>query len=272
MRPIQTLVALFVCLGACAHSPLSPTALDEARGVAIVARIEDEAGPRSTVFRDDITWRPQLEPRRIDDKEADRRLAAVLANGTFEKDASGAKRLKAHTMSRFELADTLRSGILGALPNQHPWTHSANPASVASMLESFLVQEVPANAPDYLRLVDLGVDTVVEIVIEGYGMHAKEGRAGVWLAGTARLFRIGGAELYHRSFICDDLTAGSEPLDPFAVARNASLFTDHLRPIIAGVADQIARDLTTEPPRTRDAHPGPKTKTAAPPPPSDDPL
>jgi hypothetical protein len=195
------------------------------------------------VFRDDSSYRGQLQPRHIDDKEADRRLAAVLTSGTFEKDKEG-KHLKAATLTRFALADSLRSHLLASLPRSRPWTRAANPSDVARAFESFLVQEVPANAPDYHRLTELGVDTVVEVVVESYGMRSDKGRAGLYLVGTARMFRIDGPELYHRHFYSDDLDAGSPHLDPFLVARNATLFADRMQPIITAVAEQIARDLT----------------------------
>jgi hypothetical protein len=272
---MRLLLPTVVLLAACAHKPLSAAALDETGGVAIVARIEDEAGPRSTVFRDDDSYRPQLAPRRIDDKEADRRLAAVLTRGTFDKDPqTGEKRLKARTLSRFELADSLRSSLLGLLPGRHPWKTAASPWDVARALESFLVQEVPANAPDYLRLVELGVDTVVEIVIEEYGVRSERGHAGVFLVGTARMFRIQGGELYHRRFFSDELRSGAAPLDPFAVAKNATLFAEHMRPLIAAVAEQVARDLTVDVPRAAPAEEprAPKKGTKPPVEQGDDPL
>jgi hypothetical protein len=264
-------VVLLLC--ACAHSPLSAAALDETHGVAIVARIEDEAGPRSTVFRDDASYRPLLAPRRIDDKEADRRLTAVLTSGTTEKDPSGGRRVKAHTISRFELADTLRSTLLSLLPRENPWSAAANPGDVARALESFLVQEVPANAPDYLRLTELGMDTVVEIVIESYGMRSEGGRAGVFLVGTARMFRIGGAALYHRHFTSDDVSAGAVAMDPFAVAKNADLFAQRIKPLISAVAEQVARDLTVQRPAVRRDEPKtPRPLTPRVPDQGDDPL
>lgn len=239
----------------CAHAPLSASALNEVTGVALLGRIEEEAGPKSTVFRDDSSYRPKLAPRHIDDKEADRRLAQVLSQGTFERDKEG-KRLVARTLSRFELADSLRSELLSMLPKRKPWSEAANPAQVATQLESFLVQEVPANIPDYERLAQLGVDTIVEIVIHDYGMHSRNGRAGVYLDGTAHMFRLGGGEIYHRHFVVDDLSAGSPHLDPFAVAKNATLFADRMKPILASVAQQIAADL--QPGQVKDSEPAPE--------------
>jgi hypothetical protein len=239
-----------LCSVGCAHVPLSASALDETKQVAFLARIEDEAGPKSRVFREDASYRPVLAPRRIDDKEADRRLGNVLAAGSFDK----SKRLVAHTISRFELAEALRSTTLALLPKVSPWVEVVHPADVARVLESFLVQEVPANAPDYERLLALGADTVLELVVEEYGMRSRGGRAGAYVIGFARMFRINGPTLYLRRFVSDDVTAGVDHLDPFAVSKNATLFKDRVKQIVLAVAEQVAKDLT--PPARRELAPG----------------
>ncbi|MEW6431779.1 MAG: hypothetical protein AB1730_09730 [Myxococcota bacterium] len=275
MRLVVASLAALVA-SACAHKPLAGADLDRVRQVAFLARIAEDAGPKSTVFRDDSSYRPKLAPRRIDDAEADRRLALVLAQGN-KPDAK--RNIKAtRTMSRFEVADTLRAETLGRLPDEAPWRGVIDPVLVARSLESFLVQEVPANAPDYERLRQHEVDTIVEIVVEDFGMRSEDGKAGVYLRGFARMFRLDGGELYHRFFFSDDLKAGLEPLDPFKVARDASIYTGRLKQILLGVADQIAKDLN--PPERRPPTPGampddgpPKRFTPDQPPlPEDDPL
>ncbi len=263
--------------GACAHAPLAPGSLDDIKAVAIVARVQDDAGPTSTVFRDDATWNPQLAERKIDATEGDRRLANVLANGSFEKTKDGGKRLIAHTVTRFELADSLRLEVLNLLPKQQPWNNSVNPADVARALESFLVHEVPAPAPDYQRLLELGVDSVVELVIQEYGLHAANGRVGLYVVGSARLFRIKGGELYHRRFFSDELSPNIPPLeglDPFAVAKNAELFAARLKLISGAIAMQVASDLTFADRRAPEVLPPSRAKPSAstPAPKSDDSL
>lgn len=228
-------------LAGCAHKPLSGSDLYGSKLIAFISRIEDEAGPKSRVFRDDSSYRPTLAPRRIDDKEADRRLANVLVNGSTDR---ATKAVIARTITRFEVADSLRATTLSLLPPQKPWTEVVHPADVARTLESFLVQEVPANAPDYQRLKELGADTVVEIVVEEFGMRSEGGRAGVFLKGHARMFRIDGGELYHRYFVSDDIHAGLEHLDPFAVAKNSALFADRVKQMLNAISAQIAKDLT----------------------------
>ncbi len=271
MRAALLLMAMGLGFLGCAHRPLSASSLDETRQIAFLARIEDEAGPRSRVFREDSAYRPVLAPRRIDDKEADRRLGNVLAAGSFDK----SKRLTAHTISRFELADSLRSNTLALLPNTSPWAEVVQPVEVARVLESFLVQEVPANAPDYQRLLALGADTVVEIVVEEYGMRSKGGKAGAYVVGFARMFRIDGPTLYVRRFVSDDVSAGLDHLDPFAVSKNATLFKDRVKQLVLAVSAQVAKDLTPAERREGAPSTGPvrrQTQPVVPVPADDDPL
>lgn len=236
MRRLRSLSVLLAFSLGCAHSPLSRSALEETKRVALVARIEDEAGPKSTVFRDDGSYRDRLG--RLENKEADRRLAHALAAGSYEKE-----RLTHRSISRFELADSLRSHTLALLPKRAPWTGIVHPVEVARVLESFLVQEVPANEPDYARLGGLGVDTILEIVVDEYGMRSEGGKAGAYMIGYARMFRIGGPQLYHRRFQADDLRGGLDHLDPFLVRRNAELFAARVKQMVAAVAAQLAQDL-----------------------------
>ncbi len=242
---MRHLVVLLAALAGCAHAPLSASALDDTRLVAFIARIEDEAGPKSNVFRNDGSYRDRL--KRLDDKEGDRRLGNALAVGSFEKKKGSAEpELVNRTISRFEIADSLRSNTLALLPNQPPWSEVVQPVEVARVLESFLVQEVPANAPDYERLAALGADTVVEIVVEEYGMRSEKGKAGAYLVGFARMFRVKGGELYHRRFYSDDLSAGLPHLDPFEVRKNANLFAERIKQMVAAISAQVAKDLTPE--------------------------
>lgn len=240
--------AVLAFASGCAYRPLSSSALDSTKTVAFIARIEDQAGPQSWVFRDDNSYRERL--KRLDEKEADRRLGNALTVGSYNKK----NELEAHTITRFELADSLRTNTLASLPKREPWNEVVHPVQVARVLESFLVQEVPANAPDYERLSALGADTVVEIVIEEYGMRSEKGVAGVYMYGFARMFRIGGAELYRRNFYSDDIRAGIPHLDPFEVRKNAQLFAVRVKQMVEAVAKQVAKDLS---PEDRDGPPKP---------------
>lgn len=246
-RSLRCALILSVLTG-CAHAPLSASALDDTRVVAFIARIQDKAGPQSNVFRNDGSYKERL--KKISPDEGDRRLGNALTVGSFNpaKDKNGKPTgepvLEFHTITRFELADSLRANTLALLPKQAPWRDMVHPVEVARVLESFLVQEVPANAPDYDRLAALGADTVVEIVIEEFGLRSSGGKAGAYMYGFARMFRVGGGQLYRRAFYSDDLDAGLAGLDPFAVRRDVRLFVQRIQQQIAGVSVQIAKDLT----------------------------
>lgn len=242
--------ALAVLALGCAHKPLSGADLDTVRRPAIFARIEEGAGPKSSVFRDDGSYGPKL--RKLDAKEADRRLASKLAGGATDPKSG---QVTARSITRFEVADTLRAQTLAFLPQELPWTRAVNPAEVASALEAFLVEEVPANPPDYEKLAPLGVDWVVEMVVEEFGMRSKDGRAGVYLLGFARMFRIDGGEAYFRRFVSDDVKAGLEHLDPFAVAKNPMLFRERMRHMLIAISEQLSKDLN--PPDRRGGPPLP---------------
>jgi hypothetical protein len=187
------------------------------------------------VFRDDGSYSERLKKLNIADaKEADRRLAQRLDKGT-DTDRS---------MNRYQVADSLRAQVLAELPKVAPWSEVAPPAEVATALESFLIDEYPPKAPDISRLTPLGVDAVLELVIEDFGMRSSGGKAGVYLYGYARLFRIDGGTLYRRAFFTDELKAGLPPLDPFEVAKKPSIFGDRLRQILNAIALRVSRDLT----------------------------
>lgn len=254
-------------LTGCAHLPLSEENLGAVRRVAFVTRIAGDSGPRSTVFVDDSSYRPTLDPRHIDDSEADRRLTVVLRDGTKADARRGVK--EERSLSRYEIAELLREQTLTRLPSHAPWTKALDPSQVARAFESYLVQEVPANPPDYRRLEPYGVDTIVEIVVESYGMRSEGGKAGVFLFGFARLFQLGGKELYLRRFVSDDLRAGLAHMDPFQVARNVSLFTDRLRGTLIAVARQVALDLS---PEVKTPAPGQEEAPPAPLPPPEEGL
>jgi hypothetical protein len=229
-----SLLAVVWGLVGCAHQPLSGSDLDRALRPAFISRIEEKAGPRSLVFRDDSSYGGKL--KKLEPKEADRRLQLKLEKGIPEK-AIG-------SITRFEVADQLRSSTLGMLPRERPWTSVLNPAAVASALESFLVEEVPANAPDYELLKPLGADVVIEFVIEDYGMRSDDGRAGAYIVGYGRMFYLeGGGNIWFRSFRADEVESGQPHVDPFKVAKDPGIFREHLTALLKAVAEQFAKDL-----------------------------
>ncbi len=222
---LPVLLSLAVLAQACAHSPLSGAELAGVTAPAFISRIELEAGPKSLVFREDSAYGDKL--KKLDPKEADRRLQA---------------KLKA-SITRFEVAERLRATTYALLPQEKPWTQTLEQTQVAFALQSFLVEEVPANAPDYMLLEPLGGDAVVEFVIEDFGMRSDDGHAGAYVVGYARMFRLEGGELYRRSFRSDAVSAGLPHLDPFRVGKEPERFRNALVELLDAMAVQFAKDL-----------------------------
>jgi hypothetical protein len=222
---IFALVPLFT---SCAHKPLRGPDLDRVERPAFISRIEEGAGPRSEVFRKDSSYKARL--KRLDSREADRRLTVKLTSA----------------VTRFEVAERLRATTAARLQGAPPWSRTVDPARVARVLQSFLVDEVPANAPDYQRVSELGADSVVEFVIESYGMRSKGGKSGVFVLGYGRMFTLDGRELWRRSFRADGLDSGMPPLDPFRVAKEPEHFRAAITTLLDAVALQFAADLSPE--------------------------
>lgn len=223
------IVSLCALTAGCAHQRLSGADLDRVERPAFISRIEDDAGPRSDVFRGDGSYGAKL--KKLEPREADRRLTVKLQRG----------------MTRFELSDRLRSTTLAGLPQEAPWTNTLDPATVAGVLESFLVEEVPANPPDYALLEPLGADAVVEFVVEEYGMHSRNGRAGAYVRGYGRMFLLDGrVEIWRRPFEQDELSLTAEHLDPFAVGKEPDRYRQRMVRLIDRIAKQFASDLNPQ--------------------------
>jgi hypothetical protein len=217
---------LLVVLSGCATT-LSGADLDRVRQPAFISRIEENAGPKALVFREDDAYSEKL--KKLEPKEADRRLQAKLSKA----------------VTRFEISERLRVSTINQLPRESPWTNVVDPARVASALESFLVEEVPANAPDYDLLVPLGADAVVEFVIEDYGMRSEDGHAGAYVKGYGRMFRLESrSEVWSRPFDADQIEAGAPHLDPFKVGKDPELFRQAITSLLDEVAARFAQDLS----------------------------
>ncbi|MCY1041638.1 hypothetical protein OV208_09965 [Corallococcus sp. bb12-1] len=226
--PLFAAILLAFTVG-CASQRLSGADLDRVHRPAFISRIEDGAGPKSLVFREDGAYSSKL--KKLEDKEADRRLTVKLQQA----------------VTRFELSERLRVTTLSRLPEEAPWTDAVDPARVATALESFLVEEVPANAPDYDLMAPLGADTIVEFVIQDFGMRSEDGRAGAYLKGYGRMFRVDGrAELWRRPFDMDAVDQGAPHLDPFKVGKEPELFRLAMTALLDKVADMFVKDLTPQ--------------------------
>jgi hypothetical protein len=218
-----------VLLSSCAHSQLSSGDLSEVTRPAFVSRVVENAGPQSDVFRGDSSYTTRLQ--NLSAAEGDRRLANKLTT--------------LGSMTGFQLSDTLRASVVDLLPARRPWTETVNPADVARVLETFLVREESTREPDYERLKSVSADAVVELIIESYGMRSRAGRCGVFVQGTARMFRLNGGTLYRRQFISDESAPNSnvETMDPFAVAKDPTLFRERLTQMLGDIARLVAADL-----------------------------
>ena len=214
-------------LAGCAHANLEGSDLDKVQHPAFVSRVADEAGPRVNVYRSDSAQAAKLNGTSPDD--ADRKLEESLKP----------------VLSRFEAAERLRSHVHAAIQSEKPWSQAVPPSQVASALETFLVQEVPGNPPDYGRLKPLGADSVVEFVIEEYGMRTEKGVTQTWVRGSGRMFRLGdGGELWRSGFSGSSTEAGLQPLDPASVSANPRAFHEQMVAVLDSVSVRLARQLS----------------------------
>jgi hypothetical protein len=221
-------VASVLTLGlGCAHSNLEGTDLDKVQHPAFVSRVADEAGPRVNVYRSDSAQAAKLAGASPED--ADKKLEETLKPA----------------LTRFEAAERLRSHVHAEIQSEKPWSQAVPPSQVASALETFLVQEVPGSPPDYSRLKPLGADSVVEFVIEEYGMRTEKGVTQTWVRGTGRMFRLGdGSVLWRSDFSGNSTDAGLKPLDPASLSSNPRPFHEQMAAVLDAVSVRLARQLS----------------------------
>lgn len=225
-RPSLIALTLLPILVGCGHVPLSASELNTVARPAFVARLELDAGPRSTVFRDLSSQAARLQG--LAPAEGDRRLAAKLAQGA----------------SPFEVAERLRIGVVRRLPQTTPWTYTVPASEVSAVLQSLLVEERPQRRPDVRQLDRLGADTLIELIVERYGMQGEGGAPGIYVSGRARLTRLNsGATYYARAFSYRMPSSEEFPLDPLVIAREPRLFGDALSKLLDEAAELIAQDL-----------------------------
>lgn len=242
------IAALSVLLlgAACAHQSVSRSDLDRVAAPAFISRVQPGAGPRSDVFRKDASYLPRLEKLSVD--EADRRFEKKLLKG----------------MGRFEVSERLRATTFAQLPKDPPWTDAVAQAKVAEIFQTYLLEEQSGVVPDYSRVREVGADSVVEFVIEEYGMRSAKGRAGGYLKGYGRMFTVDGRELWRREFKIDRLAEGEAALDPLEVAKDPSIWRNQMHAMLDAVAAQLAKDLAPAGAPARDrARPSPPAEDVA---------
>jgi hypothetical protein len=221
------LVSAVALLGmGCAHKSLDAAALDTIQRPAFVGRILKDAGPKATVFTDDPSFREGL--KRLEPAEGNRRLANWVRQGLPQQ----------------ELSDGLRSRTLLRLEHSAPFRNAANPSRVARALGIFLTQDETSLKPNYQALEELNVDSVVEVVIEEYGVRSADGKLRFWVKGNGRMFRLKGESvLWKRSFYAEEEASTLPVTDPFVMAKDPSMFRNRLHWILDTVAQKFAEDL-----------------------------
>ncbi len=209
-----SLTLLALTAAGCAHSPLTADEVQRVQRPAFVSRV----------------WG---EPE-------------VRVSGLDRETRSAVESSLRGRVGRFEVAERLRAFTVARLPQRRPWSAAVPPAQVAGLLQSFLVEEAGRRKPDYGPLAEAGADSVVELVIESYGLHGAAAKSGVFLEGHARLQTLSGGQLYRRNFRADGLASNLPTLDARALAQNPDAFRTQLNRLLEGVAAQLAEDLSAQ--------------------------
>ncbi|MCL2012631.1 MAG: hypothetical protein FWG75_07600 [Cystobacterineae bacterium] len=214
-------------LGAsCAHKSLDAAALESIQKPAFVGRISKNAGPKATVFTDDNTFREGL--KRLEPAEGNRRMAARMLRG----------------LPHYELSDGLRARTMLRLEQVAPFKDAAEPSKVARSLGIFLMQDEADVEPDYKRLLAMDVDSIVEMVIEEYGIRSAQGKVRFWVRGYGRMFRLkNGSLLWKRSFHAEEEESSLPVVDPFVLAREPSLYRNRIHWVLDTVAQKLSEDF-----------------------------
>jgi hypothetical protein len=222
------LVSAVALLGmSCAHQSLNVAALDTIQKPAFVGRILKSAGPKATVFTDDASFREGL--KKLEPDEGNRRLANWLTKG----------------LPPYELSDGLRARTLLRLERNAPFRNAADPSMVSRTLGIFLTQDEADSKPNYQALAELNVDSVVEVVIEEYGVRSAQGKIRFWVKGYGRMFRLqSGSVLWKRSFHAEEEESSLPVTDPFVMAKEPALFRSRIHWILDAVAQKFAEDLS----------------------------
>jgi hypothetical protein len=159
-------------------------------------------------------------------------------------------------IGKFEVSERLRSQVAVALRGEKPWSNAVPASQVASALETFLVERVPAVPPDYNRLKPLGADAVVELVVEGYGIKNEAGANQTYVRGYGRMFLLAdGTELWRSDFFRSGFAQGLASLDASAVQSHPGPYGDQLRVLLDATATALAQELM--PPGRRGGRPTP---------------
>ncbi|MCL2179030.1 MAG: hypothetical protein FWC28_02950 [Proteobacteria bacterium] len=222
------LVVAVALLGmGCAHKSLDVATLSTIQKPAFVGRILKDAGPKATVFTDDNSFREGL--KKLEPAEGNRRMAARMLKG----------------LPHYELSDGLRARTMLRLGTTTPFQNAADPSQVARTLGIFLTQDEADSEPNYQALSQLNVDSIIEFVIEEYGIRSAQGKLRFWVSGHGRMFRLqGGGTLWKRSFYAEEEASTLPTIDPFVMAKDSSLYRNRIHWVLDTVAQKFAEDLS----------------------------
>lgn len=215
-----------LCALGCSHAQLSGADLDRVQRPAYVGRVAEGAGPK--------------------------------AQGAGGADVSNAPLSTAMNaaIGKFEVSERLRSQVAVALKAEKPWSNAVPASQVASLLETFLVERVPAVPPDYNRLKPTGADAVVELVVEEYGVRPQGAQSQTFVRGYGRMFLLAdGSELWRGEFQRSGESQGLPPLDASSLQSSATAYGDQMRTLLDASAAALAQELT--PPGRRGGRPTP---------------
>jgi hypothetical protein len=217
---------LLALIGACAREvSVKPERLSEAKRIAIVSRVEH--GPSVLVARSEPGGL-SLFPGETDARKLDEKIATVLAR----------------KVSRFQVSERLRAGLVRDLPPRPPWTQLVPAVDVASALETLLV-DTRDEPPDFGNLRGTHADAVLDLAVKDFGVVRRQGKVGLYCTVAAQLFTLEGRDtIYRRTIDLDDARDGRGDLEPLLLLSGGGTdYRDDLEGMLGRLSHEIALDL-----------------------------
>ena len=215
----------FALLAGCAHSQLTEGSLTDVQRLAVVVRAMP--GPVVSVATRNAAENkafPTLAPA-----ESDKRLREALAK----------------QVTVFEIEERLRATLMARLPQVAPWSTAMAAAEVATALQSLLV--IDRTQPlDHDALRAAGADAVLELNVSEWGVK-HEGKTGLYLEGTGRLYRLPGKSGVWANSLDLDLAADPESDAADVVALRSGGFREATIALIEKLSVRLAGQLAAKP-------------------------
>jgi hypothetical protein len=221
VRSLSLLGVVVAFLSGCPkHKELSPSSLNDLRRLAVVVRVAGE--PLVSLADSSGAVKP-----------IDQKLSS-------QQDATFGAALRKQ-VRRKEVQERLREAVLAKLPQTPPWSTSLPAIEVATALETLLIDE-GLKPLDYDALAARGADGVLQLEIAEWGLHARQGRPGLYVKGEGKLIKIDGGLVWGASLDFDELA------DPAAEAQDAVAlrdggFRDAIIGLVGKLSDRIAAQL-----------------------------